>query len=182
MLLFAPPIVLRQISAILLFTPPPIPRGFTIMKCFWPLIFLHTARIIRTLATTSPEIAGAQNGYALDGSTLTFKAPLNDSNSRLTRNGQPYCERTWQFNLLLNCQSYYVPVLVAARLLTPLGNPPPNSMIFFAALQLLEQVKDRTWLAKVLNALNQHWQKNNANKNKLQPNGQATATADGRIG
>jgi hypothetical protein len=30
--------------------------------------------------------------------------------------------------------------------------------------ELLEQVQDRTWLAKVTNALNQHWQKRNANK------------------
>jgi hypothetical protein len=28
----------------------------------------------------------------------------------------------------------------------------------------LEQVKDRTWLAKITNALNLHWQKRNANK------------------
>jgi hypothetical protein len=31
-----------------------------------------------------------------------------------------------------------VPVLVAARLLTRLGNPPPNSVKFFAASELLE--------------------------------------------
>jgi hypothetical protein len=35
---------------------------------------------------------------------------------------------------------------------------------FFAASELLEQVKDRIWLAKVTNALNQHWQKRNAAK------------------
>jgi hypothetical protein len=47
-------------------------------------------------------------------------------------------------------------------LLKPLGNPPPNSVKFFAMLELLEQIKDRTWLAKVTNALNQHWQVRNA--------------------
>jgi hypothetical protein len=65
---------------------------------------------------------------------------------------------------VLNCQPADVPILVAARLLNPLGNPPPNSVKFFAALELLEQVQDRTWLAKVTNALNQHWQKRNAAK------------------
>jgi hypothetical protein len=30
--------------------------------------------------------------------------------------------------------------------------------------ELLEQIQDRTWLAKVTNALNQHWQKKNASK------------------
>jgi hypothetical protein len=63
---------------------------------------------------------------------------------------------------VLNCQPHDVPILVSARLLKPLGNPPPNSVKFFAASELLEQVKDRTWLAKVTNALNQHWQKKNA--------------------
>src|ERR1039457_6587648 len=65
----------------------------------------------------------------------------------------------------LNCQPHDVPILVVARLLKPLGNPPANSVKFFAALELLELVKDRTWLAKVTNALNQHWQKKNAAKN-----------------
>jgi hypothetical protein len=63
-----------------------------------------------------------------------------------------------------NCQPHDVPVLVAARLLKPLGNPPPNSVKYFAASEVLEQAKDRTWLAKVTNALNQHWQKKNAAK------------------
>lgn len=48
------------------------------------------------------------------------------------------------------------PFLVAAGLLKPLGNPQPNSVKFFATLELLELVKDRAWLAKVTSALNQH--------------------------
>ena len=67
---------------------------------------------------------------------------------------------------VLNCQAHDVPILVGARLLKPLGNPPPNSVKFFAANDLLEQAKDRTWLAKVTNALNQHWQNKNAAKRK----------------
>ena len=63
---------------------------------------------------------------------------------------------------MLNCQPHDMPILVAARLLKPLGNPPPHSVKFFAASELLELVKDRAWLGKVTNALNQHWQKRNA--------------------
>jgi hypothetical protein len=63
---------------------------------------------------------------------------------------------------LINCQPHDILVLVAVRLLKPLGNPPSNGIKYFAASELLEQVKDRTWLAKVTNALNQHWQKKNA--------------------
>ena len=66
----------------------------------------------------------------------------------------------------INCQPHDVPILVAARLLKPLGNPPPNSVKFFAAAEILEQANDRAWLAKVTNALNQHWQRNNAAKKK----------------
>lgn len=55
-----------------------------------------------------------------------------------------------------------VPNLVAARLLKPLGNPPPYNVKFFTASELLELVEARAWLAKVTNALNQHWQKRNA--------------------
>ena len=69
-----------------------------------------------------------------------------------------------QVAAVLNCQPGDVRILLAARLLKPLGNPPPNSVKFFATLELMEQVKDRTWLAKVTNAMNQHWQNKNAAK------------------
>ena len=72
---------------------------------------------------------------------------------------------------VLNCQPHDVPILVAARLLKPLGNPPPNSVKFYAASELLEQIEDRAWLAKVTNALNQHWQKRNAAKKNLLADG-----------
>jgi hypothetical protein len=75
---------------------------------------------------------------------------------------------TEQAAWVLNCQPHDVPILVAARLLKPLGNPSPYNVKYFAASELLEQVEDRTWLTKVTNALNQHWQKRNAaKKNRL---------------
>jgi hypothetical protein len=64
----------------------------------------------------------------------------------------------------LNCQPHDIPVLVAARVLKPLGNPQKNGIKFIATLQLLELVKDQAWLVKVTNAVNQHWQKRNASK------------------
>jgi hypothetical protein len=66
---------------------------------------------------------------------------------------------------VLNCQAHDVPILVAARLLKPLGNPPSNSVKFFATAEVLELAKDRGWLSRMTNALNQHWQKKNAAKN-----------------
>ena len=56
------------------------------------------------------------------------------------------------------------PVVLVACLLKPLGYPPANSVKFFATLELLELVKDRAWLAKMTNALTQHWQKKNTAK------------------
>jgi len=65
---------------------------------------------------------------------------------------------------VLNCQPHDVPVLVVARLLKPLGNPQPNSVKYFAAMEVLELAKDRTWLAKLTNAVSQHWKEKNLHK------------------
>ncbi len=63
---------------------------------------------------------------------------------------------------MLNCQPYDVPVLVAARLLKPLGNPPPNGVKYFATADVLELMADRAWLVKVTNAVHHYWQRKNA--------------------
>jgi hypothetical protein len=91
-----------------------------------------------------------------------FLRLLNQLPARLTAE-----QAAW----VLNCQPHDVPVLVAARLLKPLGNPSPYNVKFFAASELLEQVRDRAWLAKVTNAMNQHWQKRNATKKNCAANG-----------
>src|SRR6267142_5850603 len=68
---------------------------------------------------------------------------------------------------VLNCQPHDVPALVAARLLKPLGNPPPNGIKFFATSDLLEFAKDRAWLAKMTHTISQHWQKRNTRQKGL---------------
>ena len=67
---------------------------------------------------------------------------------------------------VLNCPAHDIPVLVAARLLRPLGNPPVNGIKFFAAAELLDLIKDRGWLVKVTNAVNSHWKEKNARKRR----------------
>jgi hypothetical protein len=47
---------------------------------------------------------------------------------------------------VINCQSHDIPILVAARLLKPLGNPAAKGINFYVASELLELVKDRAWL------------------------------------
>jgi len=75
----------------------------------------------------------------------------------------------------LNYQPLDVPVLVAARLLKPLGNPPPNGIKFFAAADILELAQDRTWLVKATNTVSLHWQKKNQLKRRSQSNGSRDA-------
>jgi len=72
---------------------------------------------------------------------------------------------------VLNCQPHDVPVLVATKLLRPLGNPPANGIKFFCAADLLEQVKDRSWLVKMSNAVSHHWRNQNARRKGRSVNG-----------
>jgi hypothetical protein len=65
---------------------------------------------------------------------------------------------------VINCQAHDIPVLVAAKLLRPLGNPQPNGTKYFSTAEILEQTKDRSWLAKTTNAISQHWRAKNARK------------------
>lgn len=62
---------------------------------------------------------------------------------------------------VLNCQPHDIPVLVAARLLKPLGTPQPNSVKYFAATEILEISKNPAWLSKLTVTLSRHWQKKN---------------------
>ena len=72
---------------------------------------------------------------------------------------------------VLNCGAHDVPVLVAARLLKPLGNPAANSIKFFATADLLELAKDRQWLMRMTHAVNQHWHNKNACQKTRSPLG-----------
>jgi hypothetical protein len=86
--------------------------------------------------------------------------------------GQPPARLTVeQAAWVLNCQPHDMPVLVSSRLLKPLGNPPANGIKFFATVDVLELVKDRSWLAKMTNTVNQHWHKKNACKKAHSVNG-----------
>ncbi|MGP8201157.1 MAG: hypothetical protein ACLQU4_16830 [Limisphaerales bacterium] len=76
-----------------------------------------------------------------------------------------------QAGWVLNCQPHDIPALVAARLLKPLGNPAQNGTKYFATVDILETLKDRSWLTKVTNTINQHWQRQNARKKNRSANG-----------
>lgn len=80
---------------------------------------------------------------------------------------------------VLNCQPHDVPALVAARLLKPLGNPPPNGSKFFATAELLEASKDSHWLARMSTIIYDHWRKKNARTKAPATNGQVDIALTG---
>lgn len=65
---------------------------------------------------------------------------------------------------LLNCPPHAIATLMAARLLKPLGNPPSNGIKFFCTADVLDAIKDRSWLTKVTNAVIQHTKQHNDRK------------------
>jgi hypothetical protein len=76
-----------------------------------------------------------------------------------------------QTGWVLNCQPHDIPALVTSRLLKPLGNPAQNGIKFFCTVDILELLKDRSWLTKMTNTINQHWHKKNSGKKYHSSNG-----------
>jgi hypothetical protein len=85
---------------------------------------------------------------------------------------------------VLNCQPHDIPVLVGARLLKPLGNPPANGIKFFATADVVELTQDRGWLNKVTATIYAHWHRQNSarkNRGELTPTSQGRATSAGGV-
>jgi hypothetical protein len=73
---------------------------------------------------------------------------------------------TWMVAALLGLEEQHIPILVKARLLKPLGNPPPNSSKYFARDYILALGRDEKWLAKASDALVAHWATRNSKKER----------------
>jgi len=54
-----------------------------------------------------------------------------------------------------------IPILVAAKLLKPLGRPAANGQKFYAACEIEKLRSDSEWLAKASDALVRYWNKKN---------------------
>jgi hypothetical protein len=80
--------------------------------------------------------------------------------------------------VILCCAPHDVPVLVAAKLLRPLGNPAQNAVKYFSTAEVLELTKDRAWLVRMTNTISQHWhRKNEAKKRRPSCGGPGRAAA-----
>jgi len=73
-----------------------------------------------------------------------------------------------QTAVLLGLAEHDIPVLVHARLLQPLGNPPTNAVKHFATLQVMDLAGEITQLGKIRNAVYEHWRTKNANKTSVE--------------
>ena len=102
----------------------------------------------------------------------------DDQHRFLSLLGQPPARlNVEQAAWVLNCQPHDVPVLVAAKLLKPLGNPPQNGTKYFCTKEVLELSRDEKWLNRMTLGIYQHWQKKNARKKDLTENGQTSLAA-----
>jgi hypothetical protein len=63
-------------------------------------------------------------------------------------------------------EPHQIPILVAAKLIPPLGEPPTNARKFFARDDILARVSDARWLARASDALVDHWAQRNHGKAK----------------
>ncbi len=65
---------------------------------------------------------------------------------------------------LLGFQAHDIPVLVAAKLLDPLGKPVPNAPKYFATCVLEELRCNPDWLDRASRAVSRHWRAKNGRK------------------
>jgi hypothetical protein len=68
----------------------------------------------------------------------------------------------------LGFQPHDIPVLIAAGLLRPLGRPRPNSVKYFAAVDLEALRTDPKWLSKATDVVQTQWRRKNGAKSKAQ--------------
>ena len=73
---------------------------------------------------------------------------------------------------VLGCQEHDITVLVADRLLKPLGSPAANCVRYFCTADLLEKMKDPNWLARVTTTIYEHWRGKNARQKEHETNGE----------
>ncbi|HUD46697.1 MAG TPA: hypothetical protein VMR33_07695 [Candidatus Baltobacteraceae bacterium] len=78
---------------------------------------------------------------------------------------------------VLGCQPHDVPILIASRLLKPLGNPSQNGVKVFSTAEVTETAKDRAWLAKMTQTISQHWHKRNVRQKSHAGNGEQNGLA-----
>src|SRR5436190_12270428 len=89
--------------------------------------------------------------------TRTFADALNLLNCRRL----PALLNSTEVAVLLGVQDHDVPVLMGAKLLTPLGKPAPNAPKYFAAVEVAERASSPEWLSNATKVIAKHWRRKN---------------------
>src|SRR5438094_10608517 len=71
---------------------------------------------------------------------------------------------TTEPSILLGFQEHDIALLIAAKLLLPLGRPAANAPKYFAAVEVVEHAADPRWLAEPTKVRARHWQRKNQRK------------------
>lgn len=71
---------------------------------------------------------------------------------------------TLEAALLLGFQEHDIALLVAAKLLVPLGKPAPNAPKYFASVAIAERASDPEWLSSATKQVTRHWLRKNQRK------------------
>jgi hypothetical protein len=71
---------------------------------------------------------------------------------------------TTEVAVLLGFQEHDIPVLIAGKLLIPLGKPAQNAPKYFAAIDVIRAAEDRDWLSQATRLLSRHWSEKNGRK------------------
>jgi hypothetical protein len=66
--------------------------------------------------------------------------------------------------LLLGFQEHDIAVLIASRMLVPLGKPAANSPKYFAGVEIAERAANLEWLSIATKAIGKHWLRKNRRK------------------
>ena len=69
----------------------------------------------------------------------------------------------------LGFQEHDIPVLIAGKMLKPLGKPAPNAPKYFAFVEISGHFQDSDWLRKSTQTVYEHWKAKNAQKSRSVP-------------
>ena len=66
--------------------------------------------------------------------------------------------------VLLGFQEHDMALLIAAKLLVPLGKPAPNAPKYFAAVEIMDRIVNAEWLSAATKVISKYWRKKNQQK------------------
>ena len=65
---------------------------------------------------------------------------------------------------LLGFAEHDIPILMATKKLTPLGDPAPNAPKWFASIEIVKFAADKEWLSKAAKEVSKHWRYKRASR------------------